>query len=383
MLTQAADYRYCTPIAAGIKGSVLPMVDGTAAARVNRYEDVAFLVEAVRERYDWDYGRPGGRKLYVYDSDGTPSVIPDFERCGIVARRHSPLDNLVDTISNGLPTINQYAPTFAASAYSIAAANWDNGPTGSSFPVISIPDPGEFLPAQSSFDLLFANAAIARDSASIATVPRIVEGDTLRAMYSDIAKMRRFVFHEEPNPLHNVPFDDTTFNARFESWMVALQTDERSSLTTPRLGWQAPTESYPDGRFFNSYPGSLTFYIRKPFVVNALTQAQYYSTGTAYPIFQLTYTTKDDQDNFYFWQTSAIFRIVNASVSPVSAVNFEGSFTIDMPASRMEGYIGLIMQKLQQSSLVPGRVQTIGITFDGICFDTGNIALPSTVPDSA
>ena len=377
MLTQASDYRYCTPIAAGIKGSVLPMVDGTAAARVNRYEDVAFLVEAVRERYDWDYGRSGGRKMYVYN-DGTPSVIPDFESCSVVARRNMHLVDMVGEIGNGLPTIDEWPRiTFGADVYSIAAANWDNGIT---VPVISIPDdPTTGLPTQTSFGLLFANAAIARDSALIATVPRIVEGDTLRAMYSDIAKMRRFVFHEELNPLHNVPFDDATFNERPESWMVALQTDERSSLTTPRLGWQAPTESYPDGRFFNSYPGSLTFYIRKPFVVNALTQAQYYSTGTAYPIFQLTYTTKDDQDNFYFWQTSAIFRIVNASVSPVSAVNFEGSFTIDMPVSRMEGYIGLIMQKLQQSSLVLGKVQTIGITFNEICFDPGNIALPSTV----
>ena len=378
MLTQATDYRYCTPIAAGIKGSVLPMVNGTAAARVNRYEDVAFLVEAVRERYDWNYGRPGGRKQYVYDSDGTPSVIPDFERCGIVARRHSPLDNLVDAISNRLPTINQYAPTFGSSAYSIAAANWDNGQTGSPFPVISIPDPGEFLPAQSSFDLLFANAAIARDSASIATVPRIVEGDTLRAMYSDIAKMKRFVFHEELNPLHNVPFDDATFNERPESWMVALQTDNRSTLYTPRLTWFESS-----GTYYNNLPGTLAFYIRKPFAVNALTQTRYYSMGTAYPEFLLTYTVEDSQGTWHVFQTSAIFRIVNVSVAPVSTANFEGSFTIEMSSGRMEGYIGLIMQKLRQSSLVQGSLQSVGITFSSICFDTGSIALPSTVPDSA
>lgn len=369
MLTQATDYRYCTPIAAGIKGSVLPMVDGTAAARVNRYEDVAFLVEAVRERCDWDFGRSGGTTQWL------DWMVPDYDGSCVAVR--DDFADLVKHLSNGnwrpLGTIED-----TGDDYSMASENWDNGLSGSSFPVISIPDPGEFLPAQSSFDLLFANAAIARDSASIATVPRIVEGDTLRAMYSDIAKMKRFVFHEELNPLHNVPFDDATFNERPESWMVALQTDNRSTLYTPRLTWFESS-----GTYYNNLPGTLAFYIRKPFAVNALTQTRYYSTGTAYPVFSLSYTVEDSQGTWHSFLTSAIFRIVNVSVAPVSTANFEGSFTIEMSSGRMEGYIGLIMQKLRQSSLVQGSLQSVGITFSSICFDTGSIALPSTVPDNA
>lgn len=366
MLTQATDYRYCTPIAAGIKGSILPMVDGTAAARVNRYEDVAFLVEAVRERCDWDFGRSGGTTQWL------DWMVPDYDGSCVAVR--DDLADLVKHLSNGnwrpLGTIE-----VTGDDHSMASENWDNGLSGSSFPVISIPDdPSTGRPAQSSFQLLFANAAIARDSASIAAVPRIAEGDTLRALYSDIAKMKRFVFHDALNPLHNVQFNDTTFKARSESWMVALQTDNRSDFYTPRLAWFASSRSY-----YNDYPGTLTFYMRKPFVVNALTQTRYYSTGTVYPVFHLTYTTEDSQGNWHFFETSAIFRIVNVSVDPVSSANFEGSFTIDMSSSRMQGYIGLIMQKLQQSPLVTGSIQSIGITFNGICFDPGNIALPSTV----
>lgn len=365
MLTQATDYRYCTPIAAGIKGSVLPMVDGTAAARVNRYEDVAFLVEAVRERCDWDFGRPGGSTQWL------DWMVPGYDGSCVAVR--DDFADLVKHLSNGWRPLGTAGDT--GYDYSMASENWDNGLSGSSFPVISIPDPGEILPAQSSLDLLFANAAIARDSASIATVPRIAEGDTLRAMYSDIAKMKRFVFNEELNPLHNVPFDDATFNERPESWMVALQTDNRSTLDTPRLTWFESS-----GTYYTNLPGTLTFYIRKPFAVNALTQARYYSMGTAYPVFHLTYTVKDSQGTWHVFETSAIFRIVNVSVAPVSTANFEGSFTIEMSSGRMEGYIGLIMQKLRQSSLVQGSVQSVGISFSNICFDTGSIALPSTVP---
>ena len=368
MLTQASDYRYCTPIAAGIKGSVLPMVDGTAAARVNRYEDVAFLVEAVRERYDWDVGRSGGTTQWL------DWMVPNYDGSCVAVR--DDLADLVKHLSNGnwrpLGTIDEISVGW----FSLASDTWDNGLSGSSFPVISIPDdPSTGRPSQASYDLLFANAAIARDSASIAAVPRIVEGDTFRALYSDIAKMKRFVFHENLYPLHNVQFDDTTFNARSEDWMVALQTDNRSDLYTPRLGWFASSGSY-----YNDYPGTLTFYIRKPFVVNALTQTRYYSTGTVYPLFGLTYITEDSQGNWDFWTTSAIFRIVNVSVDPVSSANFGGSFTIDMSSSRMQGYIGLIMQRLQQSPLVTGSIQSIGITLEWIYFDPGVITLQSTVP---
>lgn len=372
MLTQASDYRYCTPIAAGIKGSVLPMVDGTAAARVNRYEDVAFLVEAVRERYHWD-----GGKRYANNH-----ACSGLETDGVVALRGSRglgdsghFGDLVWWFAIGLETFGQESPV-VLNWRSLVAKDWDDGLTGSSFPVISIPDdPSTGRPTQSSLQLLLANAAIARSSASFyPDVPRIVEGDSIRAMYSDVAKMERFVFNDVLVPLHNVQFDDTTFNAQDGSWMVALQTDNRSDFYTPRLAWFASSGSY-----YNDYPGTLTFYIRKPFVVNALTQTRYYSTGTVYPVFHLTYTTEDSQGNWHFFETSAIFRIVNVSVDPVSSANFEGSFTIDMSSSRMQGYIGLIMQKLQQSPLVTGSIQSIGITLLDICFDPGNIALPSTV----
>lgn len=371
MLTQASDYRYCTPIAAGIKGSVLPMVDGTAAARVNRYEDVAFLVEAVRERYHWD-----GGKGYADNH-----ACSGFETDGVAALRGSRglgdsghFGDLVWWFAAGLETFWQEK---VWNWRSLVAKDWDSGMTGSSFPVVSIPDdPSTGRPTRSSVDILFANAAIARSSASFyPDVPRIVEGDSIRAMYSDVAKMERFVFNDALNPLHNVQFDDTTFNAQRGSWMVALQTDNRSDLYTPRLAWFASSGSY-----YNDYPGTLTFYIRKPFVVNALTQTRYYSTGTAYPVFSLSYTVEDSQGTWHSFQTSAIFRIVNVSVAPVSTANFEGSFTIEMSSGRMEGYIGRIMQKLQQSPLVTGSIQSIGITFDHICFDTGSIALPSTVP---
>lgn len=371
MLTQASDYRYCTPIAAGIRGSVLPMVDGTAAARVNRYEDVAFLVEAVRERYDWDIGRPRG--VLPHPSD----AVGDFESCGVVARRNTPLVDLVNAVGNDLHTVDESVPV--GGAFSLAAADWDSGLSGSSFPIISLPDDpsSSVYPEHESAYYLFQNAAISRDTTPSVLPPRIVEGDTFRTMHDDIAKMKRFVFGETLTPLHNGSFDDTTFKARDEKWMVALQTDDRSDLYTPRLQWFASSGSYT-----NDFPGTLTFYIRKPFVVNALAQTRYYQSGTAYPAFHLSFTTKDSQDNWYFTETSAIFRIVNVSVDPVSSANFEGSFTIDMTSSRMQGYIGLIMQKLQQSPLVLGSVQSIGITFNAIFFDPGNIALQSTVPSS-
>lgn len=370
MLTQASDYRYCTPIAAGIKGSVLPMVDGTGAACVNRYEDIAFLVEAARERRDWNYGRPYGNPAYA-------NVASRFERPeGVVARGGG--SNFAKSALNQLVSFFKTEDSFMSPDYmsgTFLPHDWRAGTR----PVYAISDQAGHLDA--AINAFFSGVQpIPRQCSAISSVPRPLECGTLRAIHADAASMKRVMFRTNGQPISRVPFDDAQFHGNRASHIVVLREPDSGSVSTAAYSRYEYSVIQEEASYYDN-PASWTFFIRKPFYKNPITGSPYYQSLTAHINFVCEYSY-DLENNTGVSVIDQTMLVPGASV-PVEAFDtdhFGAKFTIDFTTSLLRGYLGMFILELQRNPPYNGTLTAAQVEVGDIFLDTGVIELPSTVP---
>lgn len=374
MLTQASDYRYCTPIAAGIKGSVLPMVDGTGAACVNRYEDIAFLVEAARERRDWNRGRFYGTPDYA-------NVASQFERPeGVVARGGG--SNFANSALNQLVSFFKAEPSFMSPGYhsgTFLPHDWRAG----IYPVYAISDHAQSLDL--AINAFFSGVSpIPRQCSAVSGVPLPLECGTLRAIHADAASMKRVMFQTNGQPISNASFDDAQFHGNSATHIVVLREPDSGSVSTAAYSRYYHSTISGDTGYYDN-PASWTFFIRKPFYKNPITGNPYYQSLTAHINFvcEYSYDLGNNTGVSVFDQTMLVPGM-SVAVAAFDTDHFAAKFTIDFTTSLLRGYLGMFIQELQRNPPYNGTLTMAQVAVGGDIFlDTGVIELPSTVPDSA
>ena len=183
MITRAQDYLYIKPkpIAAGIHGKILPNVAGTAESCVNRYEDIAYLVEMARERRHWELGDLIWTGTATDLADAAANIVPHYDPTGVVSDRRTieELCEVAHRIENGY---------FIDLRSWLIHANWSDRDVR--YPLVVKMDDGYALGA---WRRQIPSVPITCPGPSD-DVPYISESTTLAKLFSDFASMKRWLF---------------------------------------------------------------------------------------------------------------------------------------------------------------------------------------------
>ena len=393
MLSNSADYRYIVnprPFANGIHGKILPAMDGTAEARVEKYEDYCHLVEALCERIHWEYG---------YKAEDAIREISFFDPTSVVASR-TPIVQSVESVRRLLISFHSQI------GYPLVPADWDSKQIN--YPIYralgDLPDRYATVAWKSEIDPVAF-------SSSRADVSRTVDGDTLRRLYRDLDNAKRWMFHINATPITGNYFDSiqdyteriagrmrhcigpvlNNRDASAGSACVIIKGYDRT--TTPEESsepvWPFYRRGLWDGETATGYAvpldSYLRVYLRSPFHVNPLTSTPYYSAVKVYLGLGVTAPVRIDGE----WVALSITGItpypVGSGLVPVSVVQGKNGIDgrVDIPVD------GVIMSRLWQQahdycasrwSEIENDYVDVWIT--DIFLDTGpvehNTALPSS-----
>lgn len=307
MLNNAADYRYITnsqPIAAGIRGGILPVRDGTAPACIETYEDYCYLVEMAREREHWARGE-----------DIVLPIADDFDQTCLVAEE-TPLHDLAVAAAGGISDFSQdaYSALIGKDAVMTGQTFYGRG---------SIPGISESVPYY-ALGQMQSILGVPRATPSNYALPHIVEAETLRYLYYDLGNMKRYLFRSLSGPHSSALMTPSEFAAYTGPWgrnVFGPVSDSDSSSTWPYYGeihekvngsWQTRVDA--EG-------ANLTFYIKAPFWKNPSGTA-YYSTVTPYTHWNITVGWWDPTEQVF---KTGYGYIIDSSAAAVSVLAHSGA----------------------------------------------------------
>lgn len=259
MITQASQYRYVVnpqPVASGIRGDILPVLDGGKKASVNSYEDMCYLVEMCRERIHWTSG---------YNDQGNPPV-------GMFSPKH-----LVDDkrVLDYLGWVRVHDRSFGDYDSSLVTPDWNGG--GLAYPVFG-------TSWRDLYETWFGTMAMPPRS-SVFPAPFSEDADTLRRLYYDYGSMKRYVFMSSQDVVKEEDVD--TFE-RVPKHLLMVQNGksinggvEYGSATYP-----AYQTAWDGGAIVDTYTqlqaNPMRLYVRSPFLKNPITNTAYYSSPHIY-----------------------------------------------------------------------------------------------------
>lgn len=190
MLTQASDYLYYTPIAAGVHGQPMPVRTG-AAKSVVKYEDIVYLAEMAAERWIWCTA-----DTYPYHDMGegvftTPLTNPD----SLVLKRADlrRIQNVARRIATHFYPGDQIG-TFADNGNGVPA-NWNDGVSPNS-PVVG----------ETAYNAWLATAAL--PSYTDADAGSMESMTPYEDLFSYFDSIKRYVFYDDGLSLSGILMKD-------------------------------------------------------------------------------------------------------------------------------------------------------------------------------
>lgn len=361
MLNRAVDYRYCTPYANGIKGSILPLVDGTASERVNRHEDIAFLTEAVRERYDWCVGRPGGNAQYS-------GLVPSYETSGLVAVRQT-----VSELAKAVREMPIVSPGIRWTG--LLPHDWSYS---GNYPLFTYSNSGYVEPAQPEYTWLdnisFDFACSAYDTfRGNVVVPRVLDNDTLRDIYGDVFSMKRFLWRvDDPDFVNRQFYNVEALYATGRHFATYL-----SYSDTPASWWRTVKPWVIHNKDdYEVHPATFKFYIREPYA--------HYLGGSieAYAVFSFEVNWETQDNPHGFTKGYMLIPLGSLSITRQGWLNFYGVVTWNVTESVLKQYLAAVELDIQRRESYT-QLNDSALYFERLYFDTGTADLPTTLPQNA
>lgn len=394
MLTQASDYRYCSPIAAGIKGEPFPIRDGTHEGHVVRYEDLVFLVEMHCERYSWA----------TRDDPAAHGVAP-YWFSAILGRLVNPYIELRDLLLlvGGNAYYGALGFQIRSSTPGVIAADWNfTNP-----PFVEYGDNTRqqwFASMQPTLRCMTYLDDFA-DEYGVIILPRPEEANTLRMIYSDLADIKRYLFpNRYPADGAYTDFVTPANNGFYDNWHDALfgpvyygtrtivdgdytQDVAEQSFAPP---WRA--EYYYRGNepelYLSHSEQQMRFYIKSPYYLNtAQTPAvPYYTRPVLYARYKIAASWNGDTANDPSGRVSTRMILPMYFTPTVNTVNlgpFEGEITISKRDVGMELSMAYNAAKnWAQGELVgfQNNDWQLSVTLNEVYLDTGVITHNAIIP---
>ena len=263
MLTQASDYLYYTPIAAGVHGQPMPVRTG-AAKSVVKYEDIVYLAEMVAERQRWNFENPSAVDSNLINASSVVLSAADF--------------SLLQTAAEDLGRDEGFKNLFAA-----LPAEWADT-TSTNTPLV-----GDAVVAAWRASAAFPTYSRSPVSCVDSTAP-------YSALFSYLDSFRRYMLHNLEGPVLDsaaagVSSSDCSLLFGQTGDALLSETDNGTTTTQTIPSAISPwymTQRYKASGIWHDYsqsasaPGGNSLYVHRDLAVNRLTGQPFFSAPTLY-----------------------------------------------------------------------------------------------------
>lgn len=367
MLTSADQYQFIEPIAEGIKGEILPVVDGSPKVAVEAYEDTCFIAEAIQERRFWTNGK-------------TQDPYNDF----------SPTDL---TVSKGV--LDQFI--WEIKNYLIYGNSWDSNPI---IPLDWQEPEYPLTDTQSTYGITeFYNSMLQNrnlpEAASVA-----LDVNDLRYIYRELSNTKRYLLRPldaiytetsaasilTPERMANK--DKAMFMVQKGSRMVLSRNGDtlvetyKEDTAYPYTEWVMNDDGGMD--IYSGSYSSILFLIKNGFLRSPITGAQYYEKLTFYPqaLARIRIIHEGETLTVYrrVLQKAASFAV---SIGSDSFAGADSEFTLSFnsPIARWFNLFKVDAENAIKEEYPGCTVESIRITIDSFAFATSEVTHDTHIPD--
>lgn len=307
MLTKPEDYQYIKPIAKGIKGEILPVVDGTPKLYVAAYEDICYLIEMFLERNFWGMAYKNPNLVsYYYPEDVTCSKHN-------ISRLFEHIDRYLD-----YGGVNGPVPT-----------DWEEP----EYPIVSDGATSDVVKWRSSM-------VKSRRFKYPVDISQLLEVDSLRLLYYELGNSKRWRLPEsDVSRLTEESFAlwDESMISMISGVILSVQQggykyyfwkeDGTVSITEVTNKARYPSMAFGEslGVYKVAYFSTFRFWIKAGFLVNPKTKELYYTESKIYPQISISI--------YYELNGRSINTTRNAILSPTS-----GKYTVTDEKKGCDGY---------------------------------------------
>lgn len=370
MLTKAEDYQYINPIKQGIKGEILPAVDGTAKAYVATYEDECYLVEMYLERMFW---------LMTYREDNL--MWTDYTPDIVVCRREI-LKFLLERIRIDLPYGNIWYRGCPV------PLNWEEP----EYPVIGF--------GSTTDTTLWKNTMkLERDIKPSTDVPLLLDADTFRLLYYELYNTRRWALSiADLGILTEESFSliDRSVFSRVNGVLARVQQGSYKVYSWIGDGDLTITEfkdkAHVPGMFFGEstsdfvigYFSTIKYWIKAGFLINPRTRELYYSDVKFYPRVQLEIMYKENDRNVTIYRYAILSPIKFSFNVTNEEEGFDGYFSFSLTNPNHPIFLAgfRAAQEIMEREFLGAEIVQCGVYLNSVFLVTGEVKHNTDVPDT-
>lgn len=399
MLSQASDYRYCSPIAAGIKGEPFPIRDGTHEGHVVRYEDLVFLAEMYCERLSW-----------ATRDDSEAHTVAPYWFSNVLDRLVNPYSDLQNLLLfvGGQTYTGTLGSRIRNSTPGVIAADW----TFANPPFVEYGDNTRqqwFASMQPTLRCMTYLDDFADEDGILPSAARILprpeEANTLRMIYSDLADIKRYLFPnhfpaggaytdfviQANNGFYN-SMDDALFGPVYYGTRTIVDGDHTQDVAEQSFAAPWRAEYYYRGNepelYLSHSEQQMRFYIKSPYYLNTVQNppAPYYTQPALYARYAIAARWYGDTANDPSGRMSTYMVHPMYFTPTVNAVNlgpFEGEITISKRDVGMELSMAYNAAKNWAQGELAGFQDNnwqLSVTLNEVYLDTGVITHNAIIP---
>ncbi len=376
MLVKHDEYSFIKPIPFGIKGLILPVVDGTAEVCCETYEDVCYLVEMYFERMFWLRG-------------WNKEKLSDFSENDITINR-----NVLNEMLKGVLVQLDYGwgPDFCRPV----PADW----VEPEYPLCD--DPSGTGALNSTVKWRNSQKRVrsipVKSQYNAKPAPPFIDLNTMRILFRELGDTKRYIIY----PKNYLYSSSASFIALNNEIIVPVQkgnrnffiwddnkivTSEKTNAVYPYVQWnkREGSDEVSDTDYWEGSLSTVRFWIKKGFLINSKTNELYYNSMNLYLQMEITVRVLSESSVSTTLSRRAIFRPFKFNVVlNGDNAGFEGYVEVDMSDVRIPYFIeGFNLAKqLFADKLTDAKLEFVQVTLDSFAFDTGVVKHNADLPDT-